>query len=512
MKTDWTAGYVADIGYTFGYYPELNPLRVKLAFLNAGLVFPEIATACELGFGQGVSVNIHAAATPVQWYGNDFNPAQAAGARELASAAGSEAVLVDESFAEFAGRKDLPEFDYIGVHGTWSWVSDENRRILVDFIRRRLRVGGVLYVSYNTFPGWAAFGPMRHLMREHVDIIGAEGRGIVSRIDDALGFADRLMETNPMFARANPSIVERVKKLNGQDHHYLAHEYFNKDWHPMHFATMAESLSSAKLNYACSAHFLDHIDAINLTQKQQEFLAEIQEPQFRQSVRDFMVNQQFRRDYWVRGKRSLSLIARQESLRELRLVMVKQRSEIKLTITGSLGEANMSPVVYEPILDRMEDYKVVTIAQLEQAMKSLQVPFPQLIEAILVLVGAGHVAIAQDETVAETMRKRTKRLNSYIIDRSRGSADLPYLVSPLTGAGVFVNRFEQLFLSGLRNGIRRHEELARQAWEPLELQGQRILKDGKPLESMQENIEELELRARIFIDHKVPLLKALMIA
>ena len=25
--TDWTAGYVADIGYTYGYYTELNPLR-----------------------------------------------------------------------------------------------------------------------------------------------------------------------------------------------------------------------------------------------------------------------------------------------------------------------------------------------------------------------------------------------------------------------------------------------------------------------------------------------------
>lgn len=35
--SDWTAGYVADIGYTYGYYTELNPLRVRLAFLNAGL-------------------------------------------------------------------------------------------------------------------------------------------------------------------------------------------------------------------------------------------------------------------------------------------------------------------------------------------------------------------------------------------------------------------------------------------------------------------------------------------
>ena len=61
--SDWTAGYVADIGYTYGYYTELNPALVRLAFLNAGLAFPHMGAACELGFGQGLSTNIHAAAS-----------------------------------------------------------------------------------------------------------------------------------------------------------------------------------------------------------------------------------------------------------------------------------------------------------------------------------------------------------------------------------------------------------------------------------------------------------------
>ena len=86
--TDWTSGYVADIGYTYGYYTELNPLRVQLAFTHAGLVTPEFGTACELGFGQGVSANIHAAATITTWHGTDFNPAQASFAQELATVSG----------------------------------------------------------------------------------------------------------------------------------------------------------------------------------------------------------------------------------------------------------------------------------------------------------------------------------------------------------------------------------------------------------------------------------------
>jgi len=46
---------------------------------------------------------------------------------------------------------------------------------------------------------------------------------------------------------------------------------------------------------------LDSIDAINLTEEQQAILNGIPDRMFRQTVRDFFVNQQFRKDYWVKG-------------------------------------------------------------------------------------------------------------------------------------------------------------------------------------------------------------------
>ncbi len=150
---DWTSGYVADIGYTYGYYLELNPQRVKLAFLSAGLVAPKCGTACELGFGQGVSANMHAAGSICSWHGTDFNPEQAGFAQELASASEANAQLYDEAFDEFA-KRDLPEFDYIGLHGIWSWISDENRAVIVEFIRRKLKVGVFLYICFNKVRFW----------------------------------------------------------------------------------------------------------------------------------------------------------------------------------------------------------------------------------------------------------------------------------------------------------------------------------------------------------------------
>lgn len=510
--SDWTAGYVADIGYTFGYYTELNPLRLRLAFLNAGLAVPDSGAACELGFGQGMSANLHAAASVTQWHGTDFNPSQAGFAQELASVSGAAAQLHDDAFADFCARPGLPDFDYIGLHGIWSWISDANRAVIVDFVRRKLKVGGVLYISYNTLPGWATFAPMRHLLTQHAATLGADGVGIVSRIDGALDFAGKLLATNPVYARANPTVPERLNKVNGQNRHYLAHEYFNADWHPMYFADMARWLEPAKVGYACSANLLDHVDAINMTTEQQELLKSLPDAQMRETVRDFMVNQQFRKDYWVKGARRLSPLEQAEALRALRFVLVAHRPDVSLKVTGALGEASMSASVYDPVLDALADHKPRTLGQLEQAVKDKGVNFAQVLQAVVILAGAGSLAPAQDEALVARAKKQSDKLNAHLMLKARGSAELSYLASPVTGGGVTVGRFAQLFLLARAQGHKQHADWAQFAWGLLAGQGQRILKDGKALDTPEENLAELGQQAQEFAEKQLPLLKALQVA
>ncbi len=507
---DWTSGYVADIGYTFGYYLELNPNRVKLAFLNAGLVTPEFGSACELGFGQGLSANLHAAASVCSWHGTDFNPAQAGFAQELATSSGANAHLFDEAFLDFANR-DLPDFDYIGLHGIWSWISDENRQVIVDFIRKKLNVGGVLYISYNTLPGWGTFAPMRHLMTEHAEIVGADGVGIVSRIEGALEFTDKLLATNPLFARANPLIAERINKIKGQNRHYLAHEYFNRDWHPMHFGTMAHWLEPAKLTYACSAQYLDSVEVMNLTTEQRTFLKDIHDPMFKQTVRDFMVNQQFRKDYWVKGARRLTQMEQTQGLRDLRLMLIVHRPNVELKVTGALGEATLSEKVYAPVLDLMADYKVRTLAQIEEGVKEVGITFSQLIQTVMVLCGNGSLSTVQDETTISKAKKHTDNLNTHLMLKARGSNDITFLASPVTGGGVLVGRFQQLFVLVLQQGKKKPEDWAAFVAQILTSQGQKILKDGKPIDTSEEQLAELTTQAHDFALKQLPILKALQI-
>lgn len=510
--TDWTAGYVADIGYTHGYYGDLNPLRLRLAFLYAGLVCPEIGAACELGFGQGLSVNIHATASTVQWHGTDFNPGQAAMAQELAAVSGTGARLLDESFAEFCARSDLPDFDFIGLHGIWSWISDANRHVLVDFIRRKLKVGGVLYISYNTMPGWAAFAPLRHLMTRHAEVLGIAGKGSIGRVEEALKFAQKLLDVNPAYARANPQIAKRLGDVKEQNRAYVAHEYFNRDWHPMHFATLAEWLVPAKLDYACSAHFLDHLASLNLTKDQQEMLNEIPDAMFRESTRDFITNQQFRRDYWVKGARKLSPLEQTETLRKERVILLTARTAIKLTIFGILGEVTMSESIYNPLLDCLANHQPWTLGQLEQAVASKGIPWRHMLEAVLVLAGAGYLAAVQDEAEIAAARNRTAVLNRHLAFKARISNEIAFMASPVLGGGFNVPRFTQVFLLAIAQGRKQPPDWARFAWELLAAQGQKMLKEGKALETAEENLTELNLLAKEFSERHLPLLRALQIA
>ena len=164
---DWTAGYASDVEYTAGFYREQSPAYLNFVCVLNG--FEPVAlnksfTYFELGFGRGLTANVMAAANPQgQFYAADFNPAHVAGARQLATSAHLEnLILLENSFAELADGhvKGLPQFDFITLHGIYTWVTAENREHIVNFIARYLRPGGIIYLSYNAMPGWAATLPL----------------------------------------------------------------------------------------------------------------------------------------------------------------------------------------------------------------------------------------------------------------------------------------------------------------------------------------------------------------
>ena len=306
-------------------------------------------------------------------------------------------------------------------------------------------------------------------------------------------------------------VAERLKGLKAHSRNYLAHEYFNRDWLPMPFSKMTQWLEPAKVGFACSADYLGLIDALNLTTEQQALLKEIPDAMFQQTVRDFIVNQQFRKDYWVKGARKLNPLEQAEGFRAQTVMLTTHRADVSLKVNGATGEANLQEVIYAPILDALADHKPKTQGQLEQALKDKNIDFAQLTQAVIILAGTGTLAAAQDEALITNAKKHTDKLNAVLMDKCRGSNDITFLASPVTGGGVSVNRFQQLFLLALGQGKKLPLEWAQFTWHVLSNQGQKVVREGKTLETPEENLAELSLQATAFATKQLPIMKALQV-
>lgn len=245
-------GYVEDIPYTFGYHPELDPARMQAVLRRAGFEPPEVAAACELGYGQGMSLAIHAVAGGAAWWGTDLIPSHAAHVRALVAGTDARLEAADQTFAVFCARDDLPQFDFIGLHGVWSWVSAANRERILGLVARRLRTGGVLYVSYNALPGWAPMLPLREMMVAYAAALPAE-LPRADRIEAALHDAQMRVLRDPLVLEACPGIEAELRAIRHKGVAYLAHEFFNRDWAPMPPAQVAAAMRSVGLSFAAQA-------------------------------------------------------------------------------------------------------------------------------------------------------------------------------------------------------------------------------------------------------------------
>jgi SAM-dependent methyltransferase len=507
---EWNAGYVTDIPYTYGYHQQLNPVIARFFLAVSRVRMPQLLNACELGFGQGLSLNFHAAAMPgTRWWGSDFHPGQAAFARETAAIAGTGAMLSDESFEEFCARDDLPGMDFIALHGVWSWINDENRAVIVDFIRRKLNPGGLVYIGYNTHPGWSALVPLREMLLQHTNVMSAPGQNIAARIDAALAFASRLLQAQPRYALKNPEVEAKLKSMLPLDRHYLAHEFFNRDWTPMSFAQMAPVLQSAKLDFVCTSNFYELVEAVFLKQEQAALLKEIEDMVFRQSVKDLITNEQFRKDYWVRGVRHLDSREHRETLDAQRVVLLARPEKIELVLPGT--DVKLSEGVYRPLIEALGDNKPRTIQEVVAGLQTRGVNAAQVLQALIMLSGMGHVAPAQSETAVDAARAGTERINRHLMNAARSNGDVQYLASPVTAGGVAIPRFHMAMLHARAQGASSPDAWANSVWKDMQALNQRITREGKQLISPEDNLADLR-RDAAQLEERLPVLQGLGVA
>jgi hypothetical protein len=342
------------VGYSHGFYREMAPDWLDHCAEAAGVGAPRDRNSgsfryLELGSGQGIGLCLLAAANPqAEFVGVDFLPDHIAHSQSVADAAGLTNVqFVEADFVALAAawRDDLGTFDYVTLHGIYTWVSEAVREAVIRCLVHATRPGSLVYVGYNSLPSWLSAMPFQHITQE---LKRMTGHGGSVAIDDSLQLFDRLLAGNALAFSTLPALKARLERVKTEDPNYLVQEYLNDGWRPMWHSQVARQLAPADLEFVGSATIVEHLLPEAFPPGLKALILEQSSCALRQDLQDFILNQSFRRDIFRRGSANADSTA---NLLDIRLRLLKPPAPgSDILIDTSFGEVKLHPQSYTDVV------------------------------------------------------------------------------------------------------------------------------------------------------------------
>lgn len=301
--------YLLDIPYTSFFYENLNPWLLRYISVIHGFAPSRLENGfnyCELGCGHGLSLNVLAASNPeARFFGVDLNPDHIQTAEKLARAGElGNITFLEENFARLFDR-DLPEFDFITLHGVFSWISPAMRHNVSSFIERRIKPGGLVMVSYNTPQGWAVTAPLRDFLRSFIE----SGSGdVMEKARQGLEELRFLRDSGAGYFKFNPLASTVLDSYFQLDLRYIVHEFLTPFWQPLYFSEVLEQMKHGGLEFVGSYPVLSNYGEMMLPKELHEYFKKLPNRVTFEMRKDFINMTLFRSD--VFRKPSVSATAK----------------------------------------------------------------------------------------------------------------------------------------------------------------------------------------------------------
>lgn len=299
--------------YVSNAFSMSAPGRLRAVAALYGLAAPAVENArvLELGCAAGGNLLPFAIAHPdAKVVGIDLSPQQIETGRAIVKAMGLRNLdLRAMSITDIT--PDFGQFDYIIVHGVFSWVPPEVRQAILRVCRENLSPEGVAYISYNTYPGWKASDVVRDAM-----ILNSYGTGTpqerLARAKDMFGMLEHgLSASNPM----RSALQQAVRQLRQHSDYYLVHEYLEAVNAPCYFLEFIAAAQQAGLAYladsepqSCLAsNYGDNVAVLH------NALSANAPREMREQYLDFAVGRHFRKSLVVHAERAEAILDRPEA-------------------------------------------------------------------------------------------------------------------------------------------------------------------------------------------------------
>lgn len=195
----------------------------------------------------------------------------------------------------------LGTYDYIIAHGFYSWVDEETKDNFLRLCKEHLAENGILYMSYNTYPGWHKMDSVRALLEfanKDVDTLNhrekvRHGKTVASKLG-------ALMLEYDTVKNQQVSFLQSLRQTLQKQDCYVGHDHLEPVNTPVYFHQCIDHMAEHGFTYLCDCDLNLSFPTVYdeaLRTKLQELAPH--DPLAREQYIDFMLNTAFRKSLFT---------------------------------------------------------------------------------------------------------------------------------------------------------------------------------------------------------------------
>ncbi|MFT5390540.1 MAG: SAM-dependent methyltransferase [Gammaproteobacteria bacterium] len=446
-----------EVPYPEGYFEGQAPVMLDYVCARNGFHSPGCAGAfdwCEIGCGAGLTASVLAGANPeARFTGIDVDENAIIRAQALAEDADLSNVRFVCTDIASIDLSDAGSYDYITLHGVYSWVSEAVRQGIVAFVDACLRPGGVLYISYNVSPGWAALIPLRERFQTLVKKAQGSAR---DRALSAVSELRRLQQARAPYFSKMPEATRYLRVLEQAGPEYALHELFAPQWNLFRFSQVHCELSAIGLQFVGNADPVDDLASCAVPPTLVPSVLEIDDVVEREETKDFINNRFFRRDVYQRrlpgAKQPRRSRARHWASGEVLVTTPAPAMALENTVPTPIGSKSVAGQELDWTHRRLAE-AVVPVSELAKDAVFSHWPDTDIGDWVALLI-SGRILQPCARALAPRLNsaQRASRvalilnLNEQLLARAVAQQTQCVVASPVTGSAVILGPLEAMLL------------------------------------------------------------------
>ena len=198
-------------------------------------------------------------------------------------------------------HEHLGTYDYIIAHGFYSWVDEDTKDNFLRLCKEHLAENGILYMSYNTYPGWHKMDSVRALLEfanKDVDTLNhrekvRHGKTVASKLG-------ALMLEYDTVKNQQTSFLQSLRQTLQKQDCYVGHDHLEPVNTPVYFHQCMDHMAEHGFTYLCDCDLNLSFPTVydeTLRTKLQELAPH--DPLAREQYIDFMLNTAFRKSLFT---------------------------------------------------------------------------------------------------------------------------------------------------------------------------------------------------------------------